>query len=133
MDNRNPTNLTWQSQHTFVFLDVVVFQAVFICLSRDCDLTVGLFSLIVHLSNGQYLQTLTQMIFFVFLNIQKILIPLLLDSPFSLFTSSTCIDIPDTGFSLSTAWELSGCRGHTSFLSLPRYLAQHLTQMLSEC
>lgn len=43
MDNRNPTNLTWQSQHVCVFVEAVVFQGVFICLSRDRDLTLGLF------------------------------------------------------------------------------------------
>lgn len=41
MDNR--TNLTWHSQHIFVFLEVVVFRGIFICLSKDEDLTWGLF------------------------------------------------------------------------------------------
>lgn len=50
MDNRNPTNLTWQSQHVCVFVEVVVFQGVFICLSRDCDLTLRpLFRLFISL------------------------------------------------------------------------------------
>ena len=41
MDNRE--NLTWHSQHIFVFLEVVVFRGIFICLSKDEDLTWGLF------------------------------------------------------------------------------------------